>query len=311
MGLPRPREVVRREHRAAPTPPVRSRSFDPDAARQAWRQFARGRGAHAGPALAPRPSVVPWIAALACAVILGGGWWLASRPSTKSETSAPLVVASSTAPKSASAAATAAPAPSAPTITEAPSRPVYVGAAAPSPAPLPVAAALPEAVEDTTPVVEAPRPITRTTITPHARRIPIGISPDNEKALRKLPLARGDADPVGGVGEAGIHVDDIQLGTSHARGVCSGPDRGFSLARERNIDVCLRVVHAREAQPVTVLWERAGVVVRRVRIVIPAVHAHRTRAGLPLRPDAPGRWRVRVVSDDDVELASLDFSVGR
>ncbi len=328
MGLPRTREVPRREQRAAPVSPVRSRNFDPDAARQAWRQFARGRGAHGGPALAPRINLVPWLAALAGVLALAAAWWW-TRPTAEDRSQPPIVVATAPENRDANPATAGAaevndtPAPGASTSTSAlappdpgvvaPSDAAVPGEPASTPMPRPIYAGLAAPANTAAPVelTAPPAPPARPQVTTPARRIPPGVSPENEKVLRKLPLSRGDADPVGGVGELGIHVDDIELGTQHARGVCNGHNRGFSLARERSINVCLRVVHARKAQQVLVLWERAGVVVRRVRVGIPATHAHRTRAGLPMRPDAAGRWRVRVMSEDGVELASRDFTVGR
>jgi hypothetical protein len=83
----------------------------------------------------------------------------------------------------------------------------------------------------------------------------------------------------------------------------------FSATNDRNANVCFRVVHRRTWQQVVVHWERGGELVRRGFVWIPSAHAFRTRAGLPLRGDYVGRWTVRILSLDGVELASHKFEV--
>lgn len=142
------------------------------------------------------------------------------------------------------------------------------------------------------------------------RDAPPGTIDANAEALRRLPTARADKPPIGGVGTLGIHVDRVEMGSIYDAGKCSGHTTGFSAQRNDRVSICFRVVHPRTTQQVNVLWQRNGEVVRRTRMTIPAAHAYRTRAFIVLRDGDAGRWTVRVVSSDDVELARARFDVG-
>jgi hypothetical protein len=126
----------------------------------------------------------------------------------------------------------------------------------------------------------------------------------------RLPVSPADLPPVGGVGESGIHVDRITTGSSYDKGNCGGSVDRFSVAEHDVVNVCLRVVHPRTREEISVLWQRHGQsTARRGKVAIKDIHAYRTRAYLKLRKEYVGDWTVKIVSQDGVELASHDFSV--
>jgi hypothetical protein len=141
------------------------------------------------------------------------------------------------------------------------------------------------------------------------RTAPPGTSEANAEALRKLPVARADKPPLAGVGALGIHIDEISIGSLYDAGKCSGHDTGFSAQRSDRVSACFRIVHPRTTQQVNVLWHKDGEVMRRTKMTIPSSHAYRTRAFIVLRDGDAGRWTVRVLSSDDVELAQARFVV--
>jgi hypothetical protein len=173
------------------------------------------------------------------------------------------------------------------------------------------------------PPADAPRPAPNPRLVPrktagdpqgwtgrsNPRTAPPGTEPDNIEALARLPVGRADRPAVGGVGAMGIHVDRIMLGSMYDTGRCTGDPSEFSASRHDRVSACFRVVHPRTTQRVTVLWQRDNETLRRTWMTIPAAHAYRTRAFIVLRDDDAGRWKVRVVSTDGVELASAAFEV--
>lgn len=293
LSLPSPRRD-RPRRRVEPTPPpireapLRTYSFDPDAARQAWRQVARTRGAYAmrldgrdpGSRLAPVA-----LGLVAAAVLLL--WWTSS--DEPEAVSAPAAVAV------ASVDDREQPEPrSAPRLAAEPDDMVQP----PLPAGAPSFADTAEDEDEPLP----PEPKVQ-------RSAPPGTPEDHVKALRKIPHASSDRAPLGGIGPQGMHVDRIAMGTGYDDGVCTGPAGKFSAEDEDFANVCFRVVHPRVRQRVIVRWERDGMLVRRTFVAIEPSHAYRTRAVLPLRRSFRGDWTVRIVSLDGVELAAQTFEV--
>ncbi|TPV93664.1 MAG: DUF2914 domain-containing protein [Myxococcales bacterium FL481] len=131
------------------------------------------------------------------------------------------------------------------------------------------------------------------------------------RATAKLPVSPRDRAPIGPIGASGIHLDRLTLATQDAAGKCALSTSEFVAGRDEWATVCFRIVHARQAERVTVLWEHNGQVQRRARIHVPATHAHNTRARMRLwkKTIKPGTWTVRIVSDDNVELAMRTFEV--
>jgi len=133
--------------------------------------------------------------------------------------------------------------------------------------------------------------------------------PEAVKAYVTMPRGSSDGPPIGGVGRSGIHIDRIGVGTAYEKGICDGQSSTFSLQSADQAHVCFRVVHRRQAETVTVRWERDGKLVKRTRMKIPADHAYRTRAGIGLRKAFLGAWTVRVVDAHGTELAVAQFDV--
>lgn len=292
LTLPKPRNDRPRrrvEPLAAPLrePPQRTYSFDPNAARQAWRQVARTRGAYAMRLDGREPgsgrlAMVALGLVAAAAVLL---WW----SGTDDE---------SPAAGRAGAAQVA-------TAEASPGRgPIRPGLPAEpqSPEPEPTLPAGASSFGDVSEEIEPPQPRV-------PRVAPDGTPEAHIKALRKLPHASTDRAPLGGIGPQGMHIDRIAMGTGIREGACAGPAGKFSVRDEDHAHVCFRVVHPRIKQRVVVRWERGGKLVRRTVVPIADSHAYRTRATLPLRRTFRGDWTVRIVSTDGVELAAHSFQV--
>ena len=141
------------------------------------------------------------------------------------------------------------------------------------------------------------------------RQPPPGTSPEAAEAFAKLPVSPADRPPVGGVGATGIHIDRIAIGSEYTNQNCGGKTDSFSVASGDRVSVCVRVVHPREKEEVVVLWQKDGGAARRGKMIVKASHAYRTRAYLKLRKEYVGEWTVRILSQDDVELARQSFTV--
>jgi hypothetical protein len=130
------------------------------------------------------------------------------------------------------------------------------------------------------------------------------------KVFRRLPVSVHDGPPVGGIGASGIHIDRIWLGSKRSKDGCGGKDDGFSIGGGDEVNVCFRVVHGRTQEDVDVIWEKDGDLAQRRRgVTILPLHAYRTRSYLVLRNEYVGSWRVRIFSEDHVELATKTFNV--
>ncbi len=291
LPKPRPDRPRRRIEPLAPPlrePPERTYSFDPNAARQAWRQVARTRGAYAMRLDGREPgngrlAMVALGLVAAAAVLL---WWTTGDDARTPERAGVEIAAT---PQ-------ASPAPSA-----TPSRPSLLPEPADVEPPMPLGAS---SFADASELegVEPPQPRVE-------RSVPPGTLEGHAKALRRLPHASTDRAPLGGIGPLGMHVDRIALGTAIDDGACAGPTGKFSIREERFAHVCFRVVHPRLKQRVIVRWEQGGKLVRRTVVPIDDSHAYRTRATLPLRRKFRGDWTVRIVSTDGIELAAHSFQV--
>jgi hypothetical protein len=107
-----------------------------------------------------------------------------------------------------------------------------------------------------------------------------------------------------------VHVDRIEMGSSYDKTGCGGVASSFSLSSIDRVNVCLRVVHPRQDETVSIVWSKNdGSSARRGKIAIKPMHAYRTRAYLVLRNEYVGDWTVRILSADGVELASHAFAI--
>lgn len=141
------------------------------------------------------------------------------------------------------------------------------------------------------------------------RQVPPDTAPANAAAFAKLAVGPGDRAPLGGIGRNGVHVDRIAVGSTVDKARCAGEGETFSASRHDVVNVCVRVVHARQKEDLVVLWQKDGGTVRRGKFVVPAVHAYRTRAYLVMRKEYVGKWTVRIQDLDGTELASHPFVV--
>jgi hypothetical protein len=155
-----------------------------------------------------------------------------------------------------------------------------------------------------------PEPPPRSDVDPRDRSvIPAGTSEEAIKAFTKLPVSIHDGPPLGGIGRTGIHIDAISTGSDVRNGTCLDEATNFSIAATKEVSVCFRVVHDRADENVRVLWDKDGTTVRRGSVRIRDLHAYKTRAYLELRAEYAGKWRVRIISEDDVELAAHEFEL--
>lgn len=142
------------------------------------------------------------------------------------------------------------------------------------------------------------------------REAPEGTPAHIARVFRRLPLSIHDGPPLGGIGQSGVHVDKIWLGSRVNKNGCAGKSDGFSIAGGDEVNVCFRVVHGRMEEDVDVTWEKDGdLAQRRLGVTIPPLHAYRSRSYLVLRGEYVGAWKVRILSEDQVELASVTFTV--
>jgi hypothetical protein len=186
-----------------------------------------------------------------------------------------------------------------PPTADAPAQPAPKAALEPVPvapkAPEPPAAAKPAAPE-------------RASANP--RTPPPGTPAETAAIFAKLPVSPADLPPVGGIGRSGIHVDRIEMGSAYEKGLCAGLPDKFSLAKLERVNVCLRVVHLREEEVVSIVWQKNDLgTARRGKIAIKPMHAYRTRAYLVLRKEYVGDWTVRIMSSEGVELAAHRFTI--
>lgn len=141
------------------------------------------------------------------------------------------------------------------------------------------------------------------------REPPEGTSAEVAAVFKKLPVSPADRAPVGAVGKSGIHVDDVSMGSRYERSRCSGGNGSFSVAKGDLVNVCLRVVHQRQKEELSVVWQKVRGNARRGKIVVKPMHAYRTRAYLKLRSEYVGDWEVNVFSEDGAQLARYPFTI--
>lgn len=144
-----------------------------------------------------------------------------------------------------------------------------------------------------------------------ARTPPPGTPPEIAATFVRLPVSPADRAPVAGVGSSGIHIDRVEMGAGYDnKSGCTGVANDFSLASNQEINVCVRVVHPREEEVMSIVWQKDdGTTARRGKIAVKPIHAYRTRAYLRLRSEYLGAWTVRIMSPDGVELASHAFVI--
>jgi hypothetical protein len=140
--------------------------------------------------------------------------------------------------------------------------------------------------------------------------IPPGTPAANAKAFSKLPVAKGDGPPVGGIGANGIHIDTIEIGKGWHDSKCDQVGNVFTAGVDEKVNVCMRVIHPRDAEEeLTIYWEHNGKLNQRSKVNVKAIHAYLTRGWLPVTPDRVGKWKALVKSADGTVLAEVQFEI--
>lgn len=142
-----------------------------------------------------------------------------------------------------------------------------------------------------------------------ARAVPEGTPPGIAATFRRIPLTVSDHGPVSGIGESGLHVDRMSVGTVFRKNRCRKPLERYAVSSGDDVSFCFRAVHRRIDETVTVHWKKEGRLVRRSFVNIPAIHAYRTRAKLALRREYVGWWDVIAMAADGTEIARARFEV--
>jgi hypothetical protein len=133
----------------------------------------------------------------------------------------------------------------------------------------------------------------------------------NASAYKKLPVAKGDGPPVGGIGTNGIHFDVLEVGRGWEKSRCTDLTNAFTVPTDLQVNICMRVVHPREAtEELTVEWNKNGAkATRRSKVTVKAMHAYLTRSYLPIQEGYQGDWTATIKTADGVVLGTVSFKV--
>jgi hypothetical protein len=235
---------------------------------------------------------------------------------------------------------TACDAPTAPKQAKAPTKPVAAKASDPAPTPTPPAQPVatpeptppvaipeppPEPVADTDgaappegelppeaepPVEPTPPPTPANTDDPRdPSLIPAGTPAANAKAFAKLPVNKGDGPPIGGIGPDGIHIDALEVGKGWEKSRCDLVGNSFTAGVDEKVNVCMRVVHKRADDELTIYWEQDGKVAQRSKVTVKAIPAYLTRGWLPVTKSRVGKWKAVVKASDGTVLGEASFEI--
>jgi hypothetical protein len=141
--------------------------------------------------------------------------------------------------------------------------------------------------------------------------IPPGTPAANATAYKKLPVAKGDGPPVGGIGANGIHFDVLEVGRGWEKSKCADLTNTFTVPTDLQVNICLRVVHPRGAtEELTVEWEKnGGSGTRRSKVTVKDMHAYLTRSYLPIKEGYQGDWTATIKTADGTVLGKVAFKV--
>lgn len=142
--------------------------------------------------------------------------------------------------------------------------------------------------------------------------IPPGTPTANAEAFKALPSAKADGPPVAGIGPNGIHFDQMVVGRGWEKSRCVEATNTFKLGVDDRANICLRVVHPKDAEEVlTVEWSKEGSpkATRRSNVTVKAMHAYLTRSYLPLRSGMEGNWTATIQTADGYVLGKVAFTV--
>ena len=128
-------------------------------------------------------------------------------------------------------------------------------------------------------------------------------------AFTRLPVAKRDKAPMGGVGATGIHLDELEVGKGWASSRCQDLGNRFDVGVDERVSVCFRVVHPRVEESLSLEWARDGKLRQVIRIGVAQTHAHLTRAWLPVTAGRAGDWTATVKSEDGSTLGQVTFTI--
>lgn len=183
------------------------------------------------------------------------------------------------------------------------------------PEPAPTPEPTPGAVEPPPPEPEAapppPTPTGSKSSNPRdPSHVPAGTPAANAKAFAKLPVAKGDGPPIGGIGPSGIHLDTIEIGKGWHNSRCDQVGNVFTSGVDDKVNICMRVIHPRDlAEELTIYWEHNGKLNQRSKVAVKTIHAYLTRGWLPITPDRVGKWKASIKTADGTVLGEVSFEI--
>jgi hypothetical protein len=139
--------------------------------------------------------------------------------------------------------------------------------------------------------------------------IPAGTPAANAKAFSKLAVAKGDGPPIGGIGPNGIHIDTLEVGKGWESSKCDQVGNVFTAGVDDKVNVCMRVIHQREDEELTILWQHEGKVAQRSKVAVKPIHAYLTRGWLPVKAERKGKWKASIQTADGTVLGEAGFEI--
>jgi hypothetical protein len=141
--------------------------------------------------------------------------------------------------------------------------------------------------------------------------VPPGTPAANATAFKRLPQAKTDGPPVSNIAGNGLHFDVMVVGRGWEKSRCVEPTARFDPETDDRVNLCLRVVHPKDAEEVlSVEWVKAGgKATRRSTITVKPIHAYLTRGYLPIKSGYSGDWVATIKAPDGTVLAELPFTI--
>lgn len=143
-----------------------------------------------------------------------------------------------------------------------------------------------------------------------ASLLPPGTPDANIAAFTNLALGKSDKPLIAGVGASGIHLDELEVGKGWASSRCDDLGHTFVAGVDERVNVCLRVVHPRAEETITLEWARDGKLRHSIDLHVKPTHAYLTRAWMPVSSGRAGEWTATVKSEDGSVLGQLSFEIG-
>lgn len=180
----------------------------------------------------------------------------------------------------------------------------------PEPAPEPEPAAVEAPPEPEPEPAPPPAPTAGKSDNPRdPSHVPAGTPAANAKAFAKLPVAKGDGPPIGGIGKNGIHIDTLEIGKGWHNSRCDQIGSTFTSGVDDKVNVCMRVIHPREDEELTIYWEHNGKLNQRSKVVVKPIHAYLTRGWLPVTSERVGTWKASIKTADGTVLGEVSFEI--